>query len=127
MAALPGAAAGEAQWARLPVDVNCRLRRGAWYRVADLTAAEVKLEVNRQQVPVARGSVSIVSALLRCWTIVALPRDAKGLPVLWGDKYAVCPGCRNRAQVRGAPQNMHCPRCDETFRVGWEEWFVGVG
>lgn len=127
MAALPVTASGNAQWARLQVDVNCRLRRGAWYRVADVTPAEVKLEVNRQQIPVARGSVSIVSAPPRCWTIVPRPRDAKGLPVLWGDKYAVCPSCRNRAQVRGAPLDMHCPRCNKTFRVGWEEWFIGVG
>lgn len=127
MAAPPGAAGEDAQWARLQVDVNCRLRRGAWYRVADLTPAAVKLDVNHQQVQVARASVAIVSTPPRSWTVVRLPRDAKGLPVLWGDKYVVCPSCRNRAQVRGEPLDLHCPRCDKTFRVGWEEWFIGVG
>lgn len=115
------------QWARLQVDVKCRLRRGAWYRVADMTLANAMLDVNRQQVPVPRASLKIVSAPPQYWTIVVRPNDAKGLTALWGDKYAVCPGCRNRAQLKGAPQSMRCPRCLRSFRVAWEEWFVGVG
>src|SRR5207253_74620 len=46
-----GAASADPQWARLQVDVNCRVRRGAWYRVADLTSAEARLDVNREQIP----------------------------------------------------------------------------
>ena len=42
----------DVRWARLESDVNCRLRRGAWYRVAGLTSAEATLDVNREQVPV---------------------------------------------------------------------------
>ena len=61
------------------------------------------------------------------WTVVPVPRDARSLPAMWGDKYAVCPGCRNRAQLKGAPHTMRCPRCERTFRVAWEEWFVGAG
>lgn len=122
-----GMTAADAQWARLQGDLNCRLRRGAWYRVAELTHAEATLQVNRAQVPVPRTSLKIVSAPPHCWTIVMRPRDAKSLPALWGDKYAVCPGCRNRTQLKGAPQTMRCARCDRTYRVGWEEWFIGVG
>ena len=117
-------AAADPQWARLQSDVHCRLRRGAWYRVADLTAAEARLDVNRVQVPVPRTSLKIVSAPPQYWTIVVRPRDAKNLPLLWGDKYAVCPGCRNRTPLRGASQSMRCPRCDRTYRVAWEEWFI---
>src|SRR5207249_12076851 len=29
--------------------------------------------------------------------------------------------------AEGAPHTMRCARCECTFRVGWEEWFVGVG
>ncbi len=119
-------AVGDPQWARLQSNVHCRLRRGAWYRVVDLTPAEATLDVNREQVPVPRASLKIVSSLPHYWTIVVRPRDAKCLPVLWGDKYAVCPGCRNRTQIKGAPQTMRCPRCDRTYRVAWEEWLIGV-
>ena len=122
-----GGTVADAQWARLQVDVNCRLRRGAWYRVAGLTPVDATLDVNREQVPVPRTSLKIVSTPPQHWTIVIRPRDAKSLPAQWGDKYAVCPGCRNRTQLKGAPQNMRCARCDCLFRVGWEEWFIGKG
>ncbi|HTD69587.1 MAG TPA: hypothetical protein VK647_03970 [Gemmatimonadales bacterium] len=115
------------QWARLQVDVNYRLRRGAWYRVAGLTPVDATLDVNREQVPVPRTSLKIVSTPPQYWTVVVRPRDAKSLPALWGDKYAVCPGCRNRTQLKGAPQTMRCARCERTYRVAWEEWFIGVG
>src|SRR5439155_174520 len=45
MALREGAASADPQWARLQVDVNCRVRRGAWYRVADLTSAEARPDV----------------------------------------------------------------------------------
>jgi hypothetical protein len=115
------------QWARLQVDESCPLRRGAWYRVADITPAEAMLDVNRRQVPVPRGSLKFVTTPPRYWSVVVRPHDAKGLAALWGDKYAVCPECRNRAQLKGAPHHMRCPRCERTFRVAWEEWFIGVG
>src|SRR5881398_1038962 len=53
--------------------------------------------------------------------------DDRRLPAQCGDKYAVCPGCRNRMELKGAPHTMRCARCECTFRVGWEEWFIGVG
>jgi hypothetical protein len=123
-----GAASAEPQWAQLQVDVNCRVRRGAWYRVADLTSGEARLDVNREQIAVPRASLKFVSAPPQHWTIVDRPNDAKSLPARWGEKYyAVCPGCRNRTQLQGAPHTMRCARCECTFRVAWEEWFVEVG
>jgi hypothetical protein len=127
MTSRPGVELPDTQWARLQVDVHCRLRRGAWYRVADLTSGEARLDVNREQVPVARGSLKIVSTPPQYWTIVSRPRDAKGIAASWGDRYAVCPSCRNRAQLKGAPDSMRCPRCTKTFRVAWEEWLIGAG
>src|SRR6185312_730127 len=62
MAPRSGEAMADPQWARLQSDVNCRLRRGAWYRVADLTSADAMLDVNREQVPVPRTSLKIVSS-----------------------------------------------------------------
>jgi hypothetical protein len=113
------------QWARLQSDASYPLRRGAWYRIAQLDPSEAMLDVNRRPVPVPRTSLKIVSAPPRSWTVVTRPRNARGLPATWGARYAVCPGCRNRVPLRGAPQSMHCPRCDWTYRVAWEEWFIG--
>jgi len=76
---------------------------------------------------VPRTSLKIVTAPPHYWTIVARPHDARSLPAQWGDKYAVCPGCRNRMELKGAPHAMRCARCDRTYRVAWEEWFIGVG
>ena len=45
------------QWARVRGDVNCNVRRGAWYEVVRLNPEEVVLDVNQRTVSVARSSV----------------------------------------------------------------------
>jgi hypothetical protein len=110
----------DVQWACLQVDVNYRLRRGAWYRVASIASGEVLLDVNRHPVPVPRAAVRIVSTAPHTWSIVPRPRDVKGLPAQWGDMYVVCPECRQRARLKGSPQSMRCPRCERVCRVAWE-------
>ncbi len=117
----------DVQWARVQGSVNRRLRRGAWYRVAALTEDEALLEINRRRVAVPRAALQIVYAPPQFWSIVARPADAKSLAAQWGDRYAVCPGCRNRAQLKHPLQTLRCPRCEQTFRVAWGEWFVGAG
>ena len=37
----------EVQWARLAEDGNYGVRRGAWYRVAELTPSDAVVDVNR--------------------------------------------------------------------------------
>lgn len=117
----------DVQWARVQGDVNRRLRRGAWYRVATLTHDQAVLEVNRQRVAVPRAALQVVFAPPQHWSVVPRPADAKSLVMHWGERYAVCPGCRNRAQLRQTPQTLRCPRCEQVYRVAWREWFVGVG
>ena len=117
----------DVQWARVQGDVNRGLRRGAWYRVATIADGQALLEVNRQRIAVPRGALQIVAAPPQYWSIVPRPADAKSLAAQWSEKYAVCPGCRNRAQVKQTPRTLRCPRCEQTFRVAWAEWFVGVG
>ncbi|HYL54890.1 MAG TPA: hypothetical protein VEU73_04845 [Gemmatimonadales bacterium] len=117
----------DVQWARVQGDVNRRLRRGAWYRVATLTEGDALLEINRQRVAVPRAALQIVYAPPQFWSVVPRPADAKSLVAQWGDRYAVCPGCRNRAQLKHTLQTLRCPRCEQTFRVAWAEWFVGAG
>jgi hypothetical protein len=112
------------QWARLHSDVNVKLRRGAWYRILKLGAIEAVLDVNRQPHAVARGLLQIVQAAPIRWTVVPAPRNALRFPVGWGDRYAVCPSCRGRAQLEGQPHNMRCTRCNGLFDVAWNEPYL---
>ncbi len=117
MAATPG----EPKWARLHADVNHGLRRGAWYRVIRLTEDDVVLEVNRAPLRVPRPLLDLVTSLPRRWSVVSRLRDAVKPPPEWGDQYAACPVCRNRARIKGRPLTMRCHRCDGVFRIAWEE------
>jgi len=116
----------ELQWARLAEDASYGVRRGAWYRVAELTSSDAVVDVNRKQVALPRGSVKLRTAPPKAWSIVPRPRDARRLPETWADKYAVCPSCRNRAALAGNPQVLRCARCNGIFRVAWEEWFLAA-
>src|SRR5438876_10404430 len=70
----------ELQWARLAEDANYGVRRGAWYRVAELTSSDAVVDVNRKQVALPRGSVKLRTAPPKAWSIVPRPRDARRLP-----------------------------------------------
>ncbi len=115
----------ELQWARLKGVANCGLRRGAWYRVLELTPRDAVLEVQRKPLSLPRHSLQFLSVPPYTWTVVAQPHDARGLAAAWGGTYVVCPSCRNRAPLKGSPQRLRCPRCNGLFRVAWEEWFIG--
>src|SRR5437879_9634871 len=112
----------ELQWARLAEDANYGVRRGAWYRVAELTSSDAVVDVNRKQVALPRGSVKLRTARPKAWSIVPRPRDARRLPETWAEKYAVCPRWRNRAELAAKPPVLRCGRCDGIFWVGWAEW-----
>ncbi len=112
---------GEFQWARLHADVNRGLRRGAWYRVIRLTEDDVVLDVNRAPLRVPRPLLELATSPPRRWSVVSRLRDAVRPPPEWGDQYAACPVCRNRARIKGLPLTMRCHRCDGVFRIAWEE------
>ena len=112
------------QWARLQSDVNVKLRRGAWYRIVRLGPMEATLEVNRQPLNVNRGLLQIAQAPPSRWTVVPAPRNAMRLPPSWGDRYAVCPGCRGRSTLEGHPENKRCSRCNGLFEVAWNELYL---
>ena len=116
----------ETQWARLAEDANYGVRRGAWYRVAELTSGDAVVDVNHKQVALPRQSVKLRTKLPKAWTIVPRPRDARHVPETWADKYAVCPSCRNRAALVGNPHTLRCARCSGVFQVAWEEWFLAA-
>ena len=112
------------QWGRLQVDVNCALRRGAWYRVARLAPLVAVLDVNRQFLPVPQYLVQVVSQPPRRWSVVPRPARALELPREWGSQYGVCPSCRERVALRGRPRHLTCTRCHGEFEVAWDEEYL---
>lgn len=112
------------QWARLQTEADVKLRRGAWYRILKLGAAEAVLEVNRRPLVVARGLLQIRPVRPNRWTVVPSPANAVRLPFGWGPRYAVCPSCRERAPLQGEPLTLRCGRCNGLFEVAWNEPYL---
>ena len=110
------------QWARVRGDVNCHVRRGAWYEVLRLTPDEAILEVVNRPFSVPRSALlQIVPLRPQRWSVVARPSDAVMVPLSWGSQYAVCPGCLGRAPLHGHPTEIRCARCDGVFAVAWDD------
>ena len=111
-------------WARLRVDVNRALRRGAWYPVVRLSRDQVVLQVMREQVALPRRLFTTTVARPIRWTVVPCPADATHVPSDWGTRYLVCPACQSRAPVRGFPLDLSCPGCHCVFAIGWDEHYL---
>jgi hypothetical protein len=109
------------QWARVRGDMNCNVRRGAWYEVLRLTAGEAILDVDKRPVSVARSSLQVVPLRPHRWSVVARPSDAVNMPLSWGSRYAVCPRCRHRAPLKAPPSKLRCRRCGGVFAVAWDD------
>ena len=107
------------QWARVRGDVNCNVRRGAWYEVLRLTPEEAILEVERRSVSVPRSSLQIVPVRPQRWSVVARPSDAVSMLLSLGSRYAVCPNCHHRAPLKGHVTEMRCARCNGVFDVDY--------
>ena len=114
------------QWARLRVDVNSPLRRGAWYRVVKLAARHATVEVKGRPVQVERSWLELVPAPRLAWTVVPSPRNAPRFPSSWGPRYVVCPNCRDRAPLEGRPTSLRCQRCNGLFEVAWNEPYLAA-
>ena len=113
------------QWGRLQADIDCALRRGAWYRVTAIGGLEVIVDVGRKPQSVPSYLLQIVSAPPRRWTVVARPAGAVGMPRDW-TQYAVCPSCRERAALpaRRRPRSQTCERCRGSFEINWTEGYL---
>src|SRR3989442_10575356 len=81
------------RWARLLEDVDCKLRRGAWYRVTHVTGLEAVVEVNRRPLAVPSYAIEIVATPPRAWSVVPLPPRASRLAAELGNRYGLCPHC----------------------------------
>ncbi len=111
-------------WARLKIDAPTHLRRGAWYRIVKLTSTEATLNVKGAPVAVPRAQVQLASEPALRWSVVPAPRGAPRFPATWGPRYAVCPNCRDRAQLTDHPTSMRCHRCNGLFDVAWDESYL---
>ncbi len=109
------------QWARVRAEINCHVRRGAWYPVIRLTSVDAVLEVNQRHLSVPREYVEILPVRPRLWSVVERPRDAVDLPLSWGSRYAVCPHCSARAPLGRPSLRMRCVRCDGVFEIVWSD------
>lgn len=108
------------RWARLRQDVNCGLRRGAWYRATRVGESDVVLQVNGCQRCYPLGQIELTTARPERWTIVTGVDDASVISNFWAKGYAVCPSCSHRQLLAGYPRSMRCDECDRRFRVDWK-------
>lgn len=109
------------RWARVKGDVNCRVRRGAWYQVSHLTAEVALLEVGDRSVSVPRDLLKIVFVRPRSWSVVPRPYDAVEVPRNWGSRYGVCPNCKHRMPLDYDQAVARCERCSIAGPVAWRE------
>jgi len=112
-------------WARLRMDVNCGLRRGAWYRVDSLTPNETVVSVSGEPRPLARRLLEIRSVRPRRWTIVRQQTLFPRPPEWISGTYVVCPNCGGRMPLppRMATR-LSCVRCQGLFRIAWNETYL---
>jgi hypothetical protein len=108
-------------WARLQADLNVKLRRGAWYRITQLDPLQAVLDVGGRLRQIPSAFLQVIERPPRKWSVVPRPRDAVRVPEGWGDRYAVCPSCRERQSLTGRPRRMSCRRCGGDFEVAWSE------
>ena len=112
----------------MQADVDCALRRGAWYPVMAVGGSEATVDVGTKLQSVKRSLLQIVSAQPRRWTVVPRPAGAVGLPPEC-TRYAVCPSCRERALLPegGRPRSLTCGRCRGAFEIDWSERYLAGG
>lgn len=108
------------RWARLSRDVECGLRRGAWYRATGLTRSEVVVRVNGEHRTVPLRHMEITADRPTSWTLVRGGGRARALSAFWARGYAVCPRCSHRQLLAGYPSSMRCDECDRLFPVSWD-------
>lgn len=110
-------------WARVrELTDSCPLRRGAWYRVVDLTPVEAMVEVNHRLLHIPRDFVEILPLRPPVWSVLPV-LDNRG-EAIDGRWVGVCPGCCARAPLQESESTLRCPRCGAVFAVAWSdaEW-----
>jgi hypothetical protein len=102
-------------------DINCRVRRGAWYQVVQLTTDVAVLRSGQRSVSVPRELLHIALGRPRRWSVVRRPYDAVDVPRNWGARYGVCPACTHRMPLDYDQMEARCDRCGVTGPIAWRE------
>jgi ribosomal protein L37AE/L43A len=108
-------------WARVRSRAECPLRRGAWYRVVDVTPVEAILEVNNHLLHIPRAWVQILPLRPPLWSVVEGSRDATGQEAGTQATYGVCPNCAARAALHRTAATWRCQRCGTVSTIGWSD------
>ncbi|MGH7521260.1 MAG: hypothetical protein ACREMI_08260 [Gemmatimonadales bacterium] len=109
-------------FARLQADVPLKLRRGAWYRVLELTDLQAVIEVNRRKVGVLRAWLEIQQRPPQRWSVVQGSAENRKAPPHLRGTYGVCPNCRARAPLpKRTARALECARCRQEFEINWTE------
>jgi len=113
----------EQYWARVRAGTDCPLRRGAWYRVVELTPAETVLDVNHRLFRVPRVFLQILPLRPPMWSLVHRRPDDTVLDSSGAShrRYAVCPNCCDRRPLHDSAHTMRCPRCGALFAIAWSD------
>jgi hypothetical protein len=112
------------KWGRLQLDVDCSLRRGAWYRVVNLQSMQAVVDVNQKRLPVPLYILEVVTTPPKRWSVVPAPQGARRLPKEFAPQYAVCPNCRERVPLPDQAPELTCTRCRHTYDVAWDEGYL---
>lgn len=112
------------RWARLRKDVQCQLRRGAWYPVLRLGPDDVVVRVIDAALGIPRTYLEVTDVRPSRWTVVPRRDDDELLPEGWGQFYAVCPNCATRAAVGRPSDTKRCTLCEQSFEVAWDERYL---
>jgi hypothetical protein len=106
-------------FARVQDDVPLKLRKGAWYRVIELTDLQAVIEVNRRKVGVLRAWLEIRDRPPQRWAVVEGSKtNSKAPPPLRG-MYGVCPNCRARAPLPKRARTHQCKKCSQEYPIDW--------
>src|SRR5258705_4371916 len=110
-------------FARLQADVPLKLRRGAWYRVIQLTDLQAVIEINHRKVGVLRAWLEIQQRPPQTWSVVQGSAENRKAPPHLRGTYGVCPNCRARAPLPKKPtvRALECARCRQEFEINWQE------
>ena len=111
-------------WARLSQDVDCGLRRGAWYRTVYVGLAEVSLIVHGKERAFDRDTLEVIDTPPYRWTVVTGAANTTVIPPRWSKGYVVCPSCRMRQLPLGQPEVLRCERCNGLFEIAWDEAYL---
>jgi hypothetical protein len=106
-------------FARLQADVPLKIRRGAWYRVVELTDLQATIEVNKRPINVLRAWLEIRQRPPLQWTVVNGAAPTRKTPEHLRGIYGVCPSCRARAPLPKRIPALECTRCRQEFSIDW--------